>query len=80
MLSYLNLIFMALKNKILFTLLFIQLFQHQSIAQYRQLRLAKEELEKNNFDKVRVYEKIKKYEKDEGLKPESKYIRSKYLI
>ena len=70
---------MKYKNKILFIVVIVLSFQLQVNAQYRQLRLAKEELENNNFDKGKVIEKIKKYEKDEGAKAESMYIRSKYL-
>lgn len=70
-------------NKLTLIVLFFIVFincHNQANAQYRQLRLANEELEKNNFDKSKVFEKIKKYEKELGLTPESKYIRSKYLL
>ncbi len=70
-------------NKLTLILVFLITFfssQNQVFAQFRQLRLANEELEKINFDKTKVLEKIKKYEKDSGLNPESKYIRSKYLF
>lgn len=70
-------------NKLTLIVVFLIVFfsSHNQInAQYRQLRLANEELEKINFDKTKILEKIKKYEKDSGLNPESKYIRSKYLM
>ena len=51
---------MKYKNKILFFVVIVLSFQLQVNAQYRQLRLAKEELENNNFDKGKVIEKIKK--------------------
>ena len=70
---------MKYKNKILFFVVIVLSFQLQVNAQIRHLRWVKEELENNNFDKGKVIEKIKKYEKDEGAKAESMYIRSKYL-
>jgi tetratricopeptide (TPR) repeat protein len=68
-----------MKKKILITFLIVFSIQLQVNAQFRQLRLANEELAKENFDKKKTFEKIEKYEKDNGLKPESKYIRSKYM-
>jgi tetratricopeptide (TPR) repeat protein len=68
-----------MKKKLLISLLFVFCLQLEVNAQFRQLRLANEELVKENFDKKKVLEKIEKYEKDNGIKPESKYIRSKYM-
>lgn len=68
------------KNVIIICSIFLLSIQFQINAQYRQLRLAKEELEKIDFDKSRVLEKIKKYEKDEGTTPESMYLRNKFLV
>ena len=68
-----------MKKKLLITFLIVFSIQLQLNAQFRQLRLANEELAKDNFDKKKAFEKIEKYEKDNGLKPESKYIRSKYM-
>ena len=68
-----------MKKKLLITFLIVFSIQLQLNAQFRQLRLANEELAKENFDKKKAFEKIEKYEKDNGLKPESKYIRSKYM-
>jgi Tfp pilus assembly protein PilF len=68
-----------MKKSILISLLIIFSFQFEINAQFRQLRLANEELVKENFNKKKTFEKIEKYEKDNGLKPESKYIRSKYM-
>ena len=68
-----------MKKKLLITFLIVFSIQLQLNAQFRQLRLANEELAKENFDKKKAFEKIEKYEKDKGLKPESKYIRSKYM-
>jgi tetratricopeptide (TPR) repeat protein len=68
-----------MKKKILITFLFVFSIQLQVNAQFRQLRLANEELSKENFDKKKAFEKIEKFEKDNGIKPESKYIRSKYM-
>ena len=71
---------MKLQFEILISLLLLLTFNVESKAQFRQLRLAKEELAKNDFDKNKVFGKIKKFEKDEGINPESKYIRSKLMI
>ena len=68
-----------MKKKILITFLIVFSIQLQVNAQFRQLRLANEELVKENFDKKKAFEKIEKYEKEYGIKPESKYIRSKYM-
>ena len=68
-----------MKKKLLITFLIVFSIQLQVNAQFRQLRLANEELVKENFDKKKAFEKIEKYEKEYGLKPESKYIRSKYM-
>ena len=68
-----------MKKKILITFLIVFSIQLQVNAQFRQLRLANEELSKENFDKKKAIEKIEKFEKDNGIKPESKYIRSKYM-
>lgn len=62
-----------------FIFLFAWLSPYQTTAQFRQLRLADEELSKSNFSSKVVIEKIKKYEKENGLTAESKYVRSKYL-
>jgi len=70
---------MKLQFEILISLLLFLSFNFESKAQFRQLRLAKEELAKNDFDKNKVFGKIIKYEKDEGINPESKYIRSKLM-
>ena len=71
---------MKLQFEILISLLLLLTFNIESKAQFRQLRLAKEELAKNDFVKNKVFGKIKKFEKDEGINPESKYIRSKLMI
>ncbi len=68
-----------MKKKLLITFLIVFSIQLQVNAQFRQLRLANEELVKENFDKKKAFEKIEKYEKEYGIKPESKYIRSKYM-
>ena len=68
-----------MKKKLLITFLIVFSIQLQVNAQFRQLRLANEELVKENFDKKKAFEKIEKYEKEDGIKPESKYIRSKYM-
>lgn len=68
-----------MKTKLLIFLLIIISFQFKVNAQFRQLRLANEELIKENLDKKKILEKIEKYEKENGIKPESKYIRSKYM-
>jgi len=68
-----------MKKKLLISLLIVFSIQLQVNAQFRQLRLANEELVKENFDKKKAFEKIEKYEKEYGIKPESKYIRSKYM-
>jgi tetratricopeptide (TPR) repeat protein len=66
-------------KKILLTIFIVFCYQTTVNAQYRQLRLANEELMNENLDKVKILERISKYEKDEGVKAESKYIKSKFL-
>ena len=68
---------MKLQSNLILAFYFLFFLNFQSVAQIRHLRNANEELSKNNFEKV--FEKIKKYEKDEGVNAESKYIRSKLL-
>lgn len=68
---------MKSQSKLLLAFFIILFLNFESTSQIRHLRNAKEELAKNDFEKV--LEKIKKYEKDEGINPESKYIRSKLM-
>jgi hypothetical protein len=56
-----------MKKKLLITFLIVFSIQLQVNAQFRQLRLANEELVKENFDKKKAFEKIEKYEKEYGI-------------
>lgn len=64
-----------MKSTLLFLVVFCSL---HSFSQERQLRLGKEAIDKGNFPKA--LEKIDYYEKKEGIKPESIFLRSLYLI
>ena len=68
-----------MKKNILLSIILGFCFHSVSNAQYRQLRLANEDLLNEKADKNKILERLKKYEKEEGNKAELKYIKSKYL-
>ncbi|WP_396209284.1 WG repeat-containing protein [Flavobacterium sp.] len=68
-----------MKKNILLSIILGFCFHSEVNAQYRQLRLANEDLMNEKVDKNKILERISKYEKDEGVKAESKYIKSKFL-
>lgn len=68
-----------MKKNILLSIILGFCFLSVSNAQYRQLRLANEDLLNEKADKNKILERLKKYEKEEGNKAELKYIKSKYL-
>ena len=68
-----------MKKNILLSIILGFCFHLEISAQYRQLRLANEDLMNEKVDKNKILERISKYEKEEGIKAESKYIKSKFL-